>query len=446
MNCDIIITNGLIKTPGNPNPSPDDPGYVIIRDTKIFATGLMAELPAEITAAKTIDASGCLVMPGLINTHNHCAMTLFRGLADDLPLMTWLQDHIFPAEAKFVSSKMVYWCTKLAAVEMIMSGTTTVADSYFFESDVAKALKEAGIRAVAAQGVIDFPAPGVPDPADNIDNAAWYIEKWQGDDLITPAVFCHSPYTCSGETIQKGKELARSSGCHFFIHVAETKSEVEQSLKQHGVSPVQYLNQLGVLDEETVCVHCVWLDDNDIEILNKSGAGVASCSKSNMKLASGVAPLDKLVEAGIPVGLGTDGCASNNNLDMFGEITTAAKLHKVNRLDPTLLTAGTVFKMATTGGAKILGLQGKIGELVVGKLADIIIVDMQKPHLTPTYDVNSMLVYSASGSDVKTSIINGRLVMENYHLLTIDPDEVLAKVNEMAKLVRSAPSPEQSPG
>lgn len=438
MNADILITNGLVITAAKTNPDPDNPGFVAIRDDLIIATGAMAKLPLEITAAKTIDAKGCLVMPGLINTHNHCAMTLFRGLADDLPLMTWLQEHIFPAEAKFVDKEMVYWCSKLAAAEMIISGTTTVADGYFYEDDTARAFKEVGLRAIAAQGIIDFPAPGVPNPAENINNAAQFIAKWQDDKLITPGIFCHSPYTCSSNTIKKAKELARQYGCRFFIHVAETKSEVAQSLEQHDVSPIRYLDQLGILDEETVCVHCVWLDDDDIEIIKESGSSVVSCPKSNMKLASGIAPIDRLVAANIPVGLGTDGCASNNNLDMFGEITTIAKLHKVNRLDPTLLPAGMVLEMATSGGASVLGLQEKTGVLTVGKQADIIILDLQKPHLTPMYNTDSILAYAASGSDVKTSIINGKLIMDNYRLLTIDLTEVLARVNGMARQVRPA--------
>lgn len=437
MKCDILIINGLVKTPDDPKP--DQPGFVTIGNGRIIAVGPMSDLPAGITAAKTIDAKGCLVMPGLINTHSHGAMTLFRGLADDLPLLTWLQEHIFPAEARFVSPEMVYWCTRLAAAEMIMSGTTTVADSYFFADSAARAFKEAGLRAIAAQGVIDFPAPGVPDPADNIRTAAQFLEKWQGDDLVTPGVFCHSPYTCSAETIIKAKELAGQAGCRFFIHVAETEGEVVQSRRQHGISPVRYLAGLGVLDEGTVCVHCVWLDDEDIRILKDTGAAVASCPESNMKLASGIAPVDKMLAAGITVGFGTDGCASNNNLDMFGEISSAAKLHKVNRLDPTLLPADLVLAMATTGGAAVLGLQGITGDLMAGRQADLIIIDLQRPHLTPLYDLDSMLIYAASGSDVTGSIINGRLIMENRQLLTVDLAEILDRVNGMARLVRSTP-------
>lgn len=437
MNSDILITNGLVKTPGDPDPA--QPGFVSIRDGRIVATGLMAQLSTQtMRAAKNIDALGGLVMPGLVNTHNHCAMTLFRGLADDLPLMSWLQEHIFPAEAKFVCKEMVYWCSQLAAAEMILSGTTTVADGYFFEDEAARACKDAGLRAVAAQGVIDFPAPGVPDPGNNINVAAQFMARWQDDELITPGVFCHSPYTCSDETIKRSHALARRAGQRFFIHVAETRAEVEESRKTNQVSPVRYLEQLGVLGEGTVCVHCVWVDDDDIRIMQESGAAVASCPKSNMKLAAGIAPVDKFLEAGIPVGLGTDGCASNNNLDMFGEITTVAKLQKVSCLEPTLLPAAEVLAMATSGGAAVLGLQDKIGELTVGRQADIIILDLQKPHLTPMYHVDSMLAYAAAGSDVKTSIINGKLIMDNYQLQTIALNEVMARVNDLAHRVRKA--------
>ncbi|MDF1577960.1 MAG: amidohydrolase [Desulfobulbales bacterium] len=439
MNCDLLIKNGLLQTPDMGDPGRALPGFVAIRDGLISACGPMAALADGIRPAVTIDAAGGLVLPGLINCHNHAAMTLFRGLADDLPLLTWLHDHIFPAEARFVTPEMVYWCGKLAAAEMILSGTTTVADGYFFEDDCARAFREAGLRAVAAQGVIDFPAPGVPDPADNIRHGARFIDKWRGDDLITPAIFCHSPYTCSAQTITQAKELARQVDCCFFIHLAETEHEVAQSYQRHHLSPVRYLEQLGVLDQGTVLIHCVWLDDDDIGIIKESGAGVVSCSQSNMKLAAGMAPLDKFVENDIPVGLGTDSCASNNKLDMFREMTFAAKLAKVNRLDPTLLPAGKVVKMATTGGAAVLGLADKIGQLTVGRSADIIIVDLLKPHLTPMYETDSLLVYAASGSDVRTSIINGRLVMDNHELLTIDLPEVIGKVNELARRLRSGP-------
>jgi len=435
MDYDLLIVNGIIKT-FDASEKISSPGFVAINGDRIIATGPMPDLPKAAKTTKTINAENTIIMPGLVNTHNHCAMSLFRGLADDLPLTTWLQEHIFPAEANHVSREMVYWCTKLAAAEMIMSGTTTVADGYFFEDDAAQALKDSGMRGVAAQGVIDFPAPGVPDPSDNIEAATEFIKRWQHDSLITPGVFCHSPYTCSSQTIRKAKELARESGCHFFIHVAETSVESEDIKKKYGVSPVSYLDQLGVLDNETVCVHCIWLDDLDIEILKKSGASVSSCPESNMKLAAGIAPLTKIISAGIPVGLGTDGCASNNNLDLFGEMDMAAKIHKATTLDPTVLPARLMVEMATRSGAAILGLNDISGEISPGMKADIILLDLNNPSLTPLYDIDSLLTYTASGADVKTTIINGRLVMENRQLLTIDLAETIARVNSLASEVR----------
>jgi 5-methylthioadenosine/S-adenosylhomocysteine deaminase len=366
------------------------------------------------------------------------AMTLFRGLADDLPLRTWLQEHIFPAEASFVSPEMVYWCTRLAAAEMIMSGTTTVADGYFFEDQAARALKESGLRAVVAQGVIDFPAPGVPDPSANLQSPAALIKAWHGDRLISPAIFCHSAYTCSPETIIGAKQLARESGVLLFIHLAETAWEVEELQRRYGLSPMRHLHRLGILDEETVCVHSVWLDTEEIKLLNDRGTGVITCPESNMKLASGAAPVARMLAAGIPVGLGTDGCASNNDLDLFGEMQSAALLHKLISQDPTLLPAPQVVRMATAGGARVLGLQHGIGELLPGKKADLILVDLQKPHLTPRYDLDSLLTYAAEGSDVKSTIIDGVLVMEERRLLTIDLEETMGRVNSLADQVRKA--------
>ena len=437
MNCDLLIINGMVKTHAAVDPNPANPGFVIIKAGKISSTGPMSELPPNIEPARTINADNCLVMPGLVNGHAHSPMTLFRGLADDLPLMVWLQEHIFPAEAKYVTPEMVYWCSKLAAAEMVLSGTTTVADSYFFVGEAARAMKEVGIRCVAAQGVIDFPAPGVPDPARNIDVASQFIHAWQNEDLITPGIFCHSPYTCGAQTITKAHELARQTDSLFFIHLAETSAEREQSIKDHSLSPIRYLEKIGALDEKTVCVHCIWLDDEDILVLRESGASMASCPESNMKLASGIAPLEKVVTAGIPVALGTDSSASNNNLDMFGELATAAKVHKASTLDPTVLPAEKIIEIATTGGSEVLGLQDKCGRLKNGMQADIIIIDLNKPHLTPMYESNSLLTYAAAGSDVKMTIIAGKIILEDGLIQTINLQETILKVNEMAAKVRS---------
>ncbi len=386
MHQDILINNVTLLPLADGQTEIIASGFLSIKDGNIAALGPMAEIPAAITAEKTIDGAGCLLMPGLVNTHTHAPMTLFRGLADDLELMTWLNEHIFPAEANSVNPEMVYWCSKLAAVEMILAGTTTVADGYFLEDRVAQAFADCGLRAVAAQGVIDFPAPGVPDPAKNVEAAAVFIDAWQDrNDLVTPAIFCHSPYTCSPETLKRAKEMARQKNVKLFVHVAETEAEVKQIQEQHNTTPVRYLNSLGILDRHTICVHCVWLDDEEMEILARSNATVSTCPQSNMKLGAGIAPLKELLSRNIPVGLGTDGCASNNTLDLFQEMDRCAKLHKVKDLDPTALPAGQILQMATGGGAEILGLQEKIGSLAPGKAADLVLLDLQQPHLQPFY-------------------------------------------------------------
>jgi 5-methylthioadenosine/S-adenosylhomocysteine deaminase len=364
-------------------------------------------------------------------------MTLFRGLADDLPLMTWLSEHIFPAEARLVDAEMVYWCSKLAAAEMILAGTSTVADAYFHEDAAAQAFCEAGMRTVAAQGIIDFPAPGVPDPKQNIAAAADFLAAWQGKNpLLTPALFCHSPYTCSPDTLQRAKTLAREVGSLFFIHLAETRGEVAQIKEQHGCTPVALLHNLGLLDEKTVCVHSVWLEEGDIDLLRESGAKVVTCPESNMKLASGIAPLAELIKAGIPVGLGTDGCASNNDLDLFQEMGCCARLHKVAALEPTRMPAAELLGMATGGGAGVLGMAGQTGRLAIGMRADCIIIDRNQPRLTPFHNP-ATLVYAGRGSDVSTVIIDGRMVMEERRLLSFDLEEALGEVRRLAGGVRA---------
>jgi 5-methylthioadenosine/S-adenosylhomocysteine deaminase len=432
MSNDILIINSTILPLSHNEAELIEKGFISIRDGAISALGPMTDLPDSSKAPKTIDASGHLAMPGLINTHTHAPMSLFRGLADDLPLMTWLNEHIFPAEAKSVNREMVYWCSKLAAAEMILAGTTTVADGYFLEDSVAEAFTDCGIRSVVAQGVIDFPAPGVPDPAQNVEAAAHFIDRWQDkNNLITPAIFCHSPYTCSSDTLKRAKEMARLKNGMLFIHLAETKTEVEQIQKQHNTTPVRYLDSIGILDNDTVCIHCVWLDEEEIEILAQNGAKVSTCPQSNMKLGSGIAPLKKMLAAGISVGLGTDGCASNNTLDLFSEMDLCAKLHKVRDLDPTALPAKTILEMATIGGASALGLADDIGNLSPGKKADIILLNLMQPHLQPFYHPD-LLVYAANGADVSTVIIDGKIVMQDRHILTQDINETMEKVRELA--------------
>ena len=436
MNHDLLIINATLLA----NPADgrlQEAAFLAIADGAVAGIGAMADLPAQPAAKRTIDAAGNLLLPGLINCHCHGAMTLFRGLADDLPLMTWLNEHIFPAEARLVDAEMVYWCSKLAAAEMIMGGTTTVADAYFHEDAAARAFCEAGMRTVAAQGIIDFPAPGVPDPKHNIAAAADFLGAWQGkNSLLTPALFCHSPYTCSPETLQRAKGLAREAGCLFFIHLAETRGEVARIKEQHGCTPVALLQRLGLLDEKTVCVHSVWLEKEDIGLLRESRAKVVTCPESNMKLGSGIAPLAELIEAGVPVGLGTDGCVSNNDLDLFQEMGCCARLHKVAALEPTRMPAAELLGMATGGGAGVLGMAGQTGRLAIGMRADCIIIDRKQPHLTPFHNPET-LVYTGKGSDVATVLIDGRVVMENRRLLSFDLEETLGEVRRLARRVRA---------
>ncbi|MDR3629693.1 MAG: amidohydrolase [Desulfocapsaceae bacterium] len=412
------------------------PGFLEITDNTIRTLGPMEQRPAPGTAT-VIKAPGQLLMPGLINSHNHCAMTLFRGLADDLDLMTWLNRHIFPAEAASVNPEMVYWCTRLAAAEMLLAGTTTVADGYFHADSAARACRDAGIRAVAAQGVIDFPAPGVPDPSRNIEMLERFIDFWLGQDpLVTPAVFAHSPYTCSPATLLRAKETADRHRLRFFIHLAEARGEAGMLIDARGTSPVKHLQTLGLLDAAAVCVHSIWLDDADLDILAATGAQVVSCPQSNLKLASGTARVSAMLDRGIRVGLGTDGCASNNSLDMFREMDMLAKIQKLKDHDATSLPARQALACATTDGARLLGLP-QTGRLVAGGLADMVLIDLQAPHLTPFYN-QDLLVYAARGSDVRTVIVDGRIVVRDRKVLAFDLEETLAAVERLAAGLRAA--------
>ncbi len=434
MDADILITNTLLL-PDPGNSTLIQSGCVAIDGGTIIYAGPMEQY-GDRRAKRVLDGRGMLTMPGLVNLHGHAPMTLFRGLADDLELADWLSNHIFPAEADHVNPEMVYWCSTLAAAEMILSGTTTTADGYFLETEVAHAYADAGLRAVAAQGIIDFPAPGVPDPKDNVEAAASFLDAWQGKNpLIKPALFAHSPYTCANTTLQRAKDLAREYNVQLYIHVAETEQEIAMIKEPLGPTPIQHLQALGILDTQTICVHCVWADDNDMDILAGHESPVVLCPQSNLKLASGMADLPLMLAKGVRVGLGTDGCASNNSLDMFREMDVCAKVQKLHKLDPVAVPAKKILAMATTDGAFLSGFPGHTGVLAAGQPADIILLDLQQPHLTP-FHTSDLLVYAAGGSDVRTVIINGRLVLEQGRLLTINIKETLNRVRAMAIAVQ----------
>jgi 5-methylthioadenosine/S-adenosylhomocysteine deaminase len=430
---DIIITGGTLLTMSGKMEIIED-SFVGIKDGVIVAAGVKGgQRYADCTAHETIEASGCIVMPGLVNTHTHLPMVCFRGMADDLPLMEWLTKNIWPAETRFVSKKMVYDGATLAMAEMILSGTTTFCDGYFFEDSIAEAVDTAGMRAVIGQGFADFIMKDKQAIEKTMTAAHLFVEKWLPRvPLITPAFFCHSPYTCSPETLARVKEASRNAGILYLIHLLENKDETDTILNRYGKKPVRHLLDLGVLDEQTVAVHCNWLKTEDMAVFADLGVRVSHNPESSMKLAAGVAPVPEMLKQGVIVGIGTDGCASNNDLDMFREMDTTAKVHKVTSLDPTVMDAETVCKMATIGGAKTLGLDKLIGSIEKGKKADIIIVDINQPHLTPLYNCYSQLVYAARGADIKTSIINGRVVMKDRELRTIDKQSAMKNVRKIA--------------
>jgi len=429
---DILVYNGTIITMDDQNmviPS----GLLAMSGNTIIYIG--KDDKGLIKAQKEIDAEGGLILPGLINSHTHAAMTLFRGLADDLPLMEWLNDYIFPVEGK-MDADFVRVGTLLACAEMIMSGTTTFCDMYLFEEEVARAAKEAGMRCLAGEVIYDFPSPNYGEIEKGFIYTEALIERWREDSLVNIAVEPHSLFTCGVELLLKANDLALKKDVPLILHLAETREELEAIEKRYGKRPVQHLKDLGLLGPHLIADHCVHISEPEIELLAENKVSVVHNPESNMKLASGIAPVPEMMAKGITVGLGTDGCASNNNLDLFGEMDMAAKLHKANKLDPTVMDAQTLIKMATIGGATALGLEKITGSLVVGKRADMIVIDINKPHLIPMYNPYSHLVYAASGHDVKHSIIDGRIVMEDRRPLTLDIEDIIERSKEKSKKVK----------
>ena len=429
---DIFIENGTLLTMDAQN-SVIKNGALGIKGDTISYIGSGGD--KEFQAKGIIDAKGGLILPGLINGHTHAAMSLFRGLADDLPLMEWLNHYIFPAESR-MDADFVFSGTLLACAEMILSGTTTFCDMYLFEEEVARAAKEAGMRSLVGEVLYDFDSPNYGPIENGLRYTESLINTWQDDPLVSIAVEPHSLFTCSPDLLIATHELATKYNVPLIIHLAETASELEDVKKRYGKRPVDHLQSLGILGPHLIADHCVHIEEKEIKILAENGVRVIHNPESNMKLASGIAPVPDMLANHLTVGLGTDGCASNNNLDLFGEMDMAAKLHKINTMNPIVMDALTVMRMATIEGAKALGMQEITGSLEQGKKADVIIVDTKKPHLTPMYNPFSHLVYAARGNDVSHSIINGRLVMEERRLLTIDLYAIMEKAREKSRDVK----------
>jgi 5-methylthioadenosine/S-adenosylhomocysteine deaminase len=434
----LLVTGGIVVTVDEARHI-YNPGAVAVDGSEIVGVGPAADIASQFRAADVLNASGSVVIPGLINTHTHAPMVMYRGLADDLPLQEWLTKYIFPAEAKTVSREMVRTGTRLAAVEMIRSGTTTYADMYYFEEEIARVTKAAGLRGVLGQTLIDFPVADAKSFDEGLVRAETYIKEFAADDLIVPAVAPHAPYTVSGDHLEAARALATKYGVPYIIHVAETSSEVKDSQSAHGgLTPVAYLDSLGALGPRTLAAHVVWATPGDIAILKNRHVAVSHNPESNMKLASGTAPVPAFLAAGVTVGLGTDGAASNNDLDMFEAMRMAAFLHKVQSGDPRVIPAATALEMATMGGARALGLERQIGSLEAGKKADLIVVSMNSARQTPLYDPVSHLVYATHGDDVRTVVVNGKVLMRDKKLTTLDEAAVVAEARKLADSVRAA--------
>ncbi|MBV8818113.1 MAG: amidohydrolase [Acidobacteriaceae bacterium] len=406
-------------------------GALAVMGEFIVDVGPASEIAQRHAAKQRVDRPEAILMPGLINTHTHAPMSLFRGLADDLRLQDWLQKYIFPAEAKNVDAEFVTWGTRLACLEMMLSGTTAYVDMYFFEDRIAEATKEAGLRGVLGETIIGFKDPDAATPEDGLRYAERFIQRFHADPLIVPAVAPHALYTNSDQTLKAARQLADSYHVPLVIHLSETKKENEDEQAKHHMSPTQYLNSLGVLNGPTIAAHGVWLDDADMEILKARGTGIAHNPSSNMKLASGIAPVVKLLRKGIPVGLGTDGPAgSNNDLDMLEELNLAADLQKVANMDPQVLPAQQAVEMGTILGAKVAGLDKITGSLESGKHADFITLRLDRPHAVPLYNVYSQIVYALKGSDVRDVVVNGRTIVQDGRSLTLNQDQIVAKARE----------------
>ena len=415
-------------------------GAIAVRDKRIAFVGTAEAVFEKYTSDTIIDGGGKVAFPGLVSTHTHAAMVYFRGLADDLPLKVWLEEHIWPAEEKWLSPQFVGDAAELACIEMLKAGITLYGDMYFYGDAIAGATKKIGLRAIVGAGILDFPSKSAGTTAEYFANAENFIKAWAGDELIVPGIAPHALYTCSPDNMLRARGVAEQYNVPLQVHLSETQWEVGEIKSRYGKTPIALLDSIGFLDERVLAAHCVWPTDEEIEILAARKVGVAHCIESNLKLASGIAPVVKMLKAGVKVTFGTDGAASNNDLNILSEMSTAAKVHKAVSGDPTALDARQAMLMATRWGAEALGLGNITGSLEEGKAADIVLADLNKPHLVPLYDIYSHIVYSMNASDVGTVLVNGKVVLNEGRLTTADEAEILHKAREWGQKIRSADS------
>jgi len=433
---DLVIVNAQVVTMDE-EMRVIEGGTVAIEGNRIVAVG-GPEIAAQFEAGETIDAAGDIVMPGMINTHTHASMTIFRGLADDVP--DRLRRYIFPLEAMVVDADNVHKGALLGAVEMVLGGATTFVDMYYFEDQVARAAKAVGVRAVLGETVIGFPAPDADEAYGGLEYARRFIDEYSGDELVVPALAPHAPYTMDKEHLQEVAATARELDVPVLVHLSETQAEIDRIDSEFGMSPVEYLDAVGLLDDRLVAAHCIFVDQEDIELLGARGVGVSHNIVSNIKAGKGVAPVLEMLESGLDVGLGTDGPMSGNTLDMMNLLGYTAKLHKLAKLDRRVMPAKDVVAMATIGGARAINMADRIGSLEVGKLADLLIVDTGSVNMIPMYDVYSALVYAANSRDIHTVIINGRQVVRDGQVVTVDVEKVKRDVLELRRRIAAEAS------
>jgi 5-methylthioadenosine/S-adenosylhomocysteine deaminase len=411
-------------------------GAVVIKGTEILDAGNSDDIFIKYDSKAILKKEGSVILPGLINTHTHAAMVYFRGIADDLPLNNWLNEHIWPAENRWLSPEFISDAIELACLEMLKGGVTTYNDMYFYEDAAGRTSKRIGMRAVLGVGILDFPTKSAGTSDEYFSNAESFIKDWKGDELITPCIAPHALYTCGPDSLKRAKAVAEKYNIPIHIHLSETEWEAREVMTRYHKRPVEHLESLGFLDETVLAAHCIWVEDEEIALLAKRKVGVSHCMESNLKLASGFAPVATMLMEGVKVTFGTDGAASNNDLNILSEMATTAKVHKALANNPTVLDAKTVLLMATRWGAEVLGLGNKVGSIEKGKQADIITINLNKPHLTPLYDVCSHIVYAAMASDVETVMVNGKVVVNGGELLTADESEILYKARKWCEKIK----------